>query len=298
MDVFLARADTYEGAQPVVFHLLDSLNLSLPPSGHVLIKPNLISSRNATLACTHPAIVAATAGYFQNKGWTVVVGDSPAFGSARTVGRASGLTRLLDDLGLDLVTLDHPVATSFGPFRAGISATALNASLIVNLPKLKAHSQMRVSAGVKNLFGTVSGFRKPLIHFRHGDRGSRFAGFFVHLMQALPETISLVDGITAMHVTGPTFGKPISGHILGASRDTVALDTAIYTMLGLKSADVPIWRECICQGIEGAFEENVEYPLAAPNDFCFADFEVPGKLQSELFGPKRLIRSLYKRLFR
>jgi uncharacterized protein (DUF362 family) len=157
----------------------------------------------------------------------VVVGDSPAFGSARTVGRASGLTGLLDDLCLDLVTLKHPVGSSFGPFRAGISATALNASLILNLPKLKAHSQMRVSAGVKNLFGTVSGFQKPLIHFRHGDRGSRFTSFFVHLMQALPETISLVDGITAMHETGPTFGRPFAGHFLGASRDTVALDTAI-----------------------------------------------------------------------
>jgi uncharacterized protein (DUF362 family) len=227
MDVFLARADTYEGAQPAVSHLLDSLNLSLPSGGHVLIKPNLISSRNATLACTHPAIVAATARYFLDRDWSVVVGDSPAFGSARTVGRASGLTGLLDDLGLDLVTLNRPVGSSFGPFRAGISATALDASLIVNLPKLKAHSQMRVSAGVKNLFGTVSGFQKPLIHFRHGDRGSRFASFFVHLMQALPETISLVDGITAMHETGPTFGRPFAGHFLGASRDTVALDTAI-----------------------------------------------------------------------
>lgn len=298
MDVFLARADTYEGAQPAVSHLLDSLNLSLPSGGHVLIKPNLISSRNATLACTHPAIVAATARYFLDRDWSVVVGDSPAFGSARTVGRASGLTGLLDDLGLDLVTLNRPVGSSCGPFRAGISATALDASLIVNLPKLKAHSQMRVSAGVKNLFGTVSGFQKPLIHFRHGDRGSRFASFFVHLMQALPETISLVDGITAMHETGPTFGKPFAGHFLGASRDTVALDTAVYVLLGLKPEDVPLWQEGIRMGLPGAIADNLDYPLKSPGDFDFSSFAVPDELHPQIFGPKRLIRSMIKRLIR
>jgi uncharacterized protein (DUF362 family) len=298
MDVFLARADAYADAEPVVFQLLDSLNLSLPASGYVLVKPNLISSRNARLSCTHPAIVAATARYFLDRNCSVVVGDSPAFGSARSVGRASGLTRLLDELGLDLVTLAHPVPITFGPFTVGISTTALNAALIVNLPKLKAHSQMRVSGGVKNLFGTVSGFRKPLVHFRHGDRQGRFAAFFVHLMQALPETISLMDGITAMHETGPTFGKPFAGRMLGASRDTVALDTAVYGLLGLKPADVPIWRECVCLGIEGAFPEMAHYPLDVPNAFHFEGFAVPGELQPEVFGPRRLVRSLIKRLLR
>ena len=296
MDVFLARTDDYECVEPAVIELLEALQLSLPGKGYVLIKPNLISSSNASLSCTHPRIVRSVARYFLHKGCTVVVGDSPAFGSARHVAGSYGLLDLLSDLDLRFETLDHPVQTRFGPFRAGISQKALDAALVVNLPKLKAHCQMRVSAGVKNLFGTVCGFRKPLIHFRHGDRDDRFPAFFVHLMKAFPKTITLMDGITAMHRTGPTHGEPFSGGMLAASTDTVALDTAVYMMLGLQPGDVPIWRECVRQGLEGALVDNLDYPLMQPGMFSFDDFELPGELQPQVFGASRLVRSLCKRL--
>jgi uncharacterized protein (DUF362 family) len=197
---------------------------------------------------------------------------------------------------VELVTLDSPITQHFGPFATGISRKVLDAALVVNLPKLKAHCQMRISAGVKNLFGTVCGFRKPLIHCRHGDRKEQFPSFFVHLMEALPPTISLMDGITAMHKTGPTHGEAYGCSMVGASMDTVALDTAVYVMLGLGPHEVPIWKECQRQGIEGAFPGQVVYPWMTPEDFALDGFEVPRNLQPQAFGPRRLMRSLYRRL--
>ncbi|WP_462324223.1 DUF362 domain-containing protein [Desulfoplanes sp.] len=297
IDVFLARADDYKRVESRVFRLLDALQVPVPSGGYILIKPNLISSRNASLSCTHPQIVRSVARYFLDRGCSVVVGDSPAFGSARKVASSYGLLDALRTLDLRFVTLDHPVQTCFGPFTSGISKWALDAALVVNLPKLKAHCQMRVSAGVKNLFGTVCGFRKPLIHFRHGDRKARFPAFFVHLMSVLPRTITLMDGITAMHRTGPTHGEEFAGRLLGAAHDTVALDTAVYTLLGLGPKDVFLWQECVRQGIPGAFPENLSYPLETKESFAFEGFEVPKELRPQVFGPKRLVRSLCKRLF-
>jgi uncharacterized protein (DUF362 family) len=296
MKVFLQQVDSYEHVEPVVFRLLEALPVGVPSTGYVLIKPNLISSRKATLACTHPALVRAVARYFLARGCRVVIGDSPAFGSARKVAKACGLLEALLDLDVELVTLDSPITQHFGPFATGISRKVLDAALVVNLPKLKAHCQMRISAGVKNLFGTVCGFRKPLIHCRHGDRKGQFPAFFVHLMRALPPTLSLVDGIIAMHKTGPTHGEPFDCSMVGASMDTVALDTAVYEMLGLQPRDVPIWRECVRQDIAGAYPENVVYPWMTPRDFVVDGFEVPQNLQPQAFGLRRLMRSLYRRL--
>ena len=48
-------------------------------------------------------------------------------------------------------------------------------------------------------------------------------------MQAMPETVSLVDGVMSMQRTGPIDGDPFDLSLLGASSNPVALDTALYT---------------------------------------------------------------------
>jgi uncharacterized protein (DUF362 family) len=165
----------------------------------VLVKPNLVGPRTMALATTHPAVVRAVCLALLARGAEVRVGDSPAFGTARSMARLTGLTRALAGLPVRIVNLGRPrpLRLSFGA-TIGLSADALDAGLIVNLPKLKAHSQMRVTGAVKNLFGCVVGFRKAFAHARHGDHGCRFASLILEVAQALPPTVSLVDGVTAI----------------------------------------------------------------------------------------------------
>jgi len=296
IDVFLLPATEYERAEAAVSTLLDAMDVPVPKTGYVLLKPNLISSRNSTLACTHPAIVRAVARYFLQKTCRVVVGDSPAYGSAHRVAASNGLLDALEGLDVQFVSFDRPQSMKCGPFTAGISQWALGAGLIVNLPKVKAHCQMGLSGGVKNLFGTVCGFRKALVHFKHGDQGDRFPSFFVHLMHALPRTITVMDGISAMHTTGPTHGQPYPLGLVGGCCNTVGLDTALYNVLGVKPEDVPIWGECLRQGLFGAELRDLQFPMSFPNDFNGQGFEVPHKLLPQVFGPGRLVRSLCKRV--
>ena len=59
------------------------------------------------------------------------------------------------------------------------------------------------------------------------------------LLDLLPPSVSLLDAVVAMHVTGPVDGSPFPLQMLAASHSAVALDTALYTLLQLCSGRRP-----------------------------------------------------------
>ena len=108
--------------------------------------------------------------------------------------------------------------------------------------------------------------------------------------------MSFVDGIIAMHITGPISGKPFPLGLIGASPNPVAVDTAILQCLNLDSAKSAIWRECVRRGFAGADPEKLDYPLARPSEFTADTFLVPEMLKPVSFNPLRILLSGCKRL--
>jgi uncharacterized protein (DUF362 family) len=295
LDVFLLRSGP-EAPDPAARRLLAALDL--PPAGaRVLVKPNLVAPRNAALSCTEPDLARAVCAALLDLGLRVTVADSPAFGSAARVARAAGLDRTLKPLGLAVRSLKRPapLALSFGG-RIGLSRDALEHDLILNLPRLKAHGQMRITAAVKNLFGCVTGCRKALAHAVIGDAPGLFPRLIVEVMAALPPVRTLLDGRLAMHRTGPIQGDPFALGLLAASSDPVALDTAVYALLGLSPEQVPLWAECRRRGLPGADPANLHYPLDQPRAFDPAGFLLPEPLEPIVFKPLRLLRGRLKSL--
>lgn len=300
--VALAHCAEYapETVRQAVNTCLETIGANFARGARVLVKPNLLKATPDGLVCTHPQVTRAACEYVLEQGARPFVADSPGFGSGGKVARRIGLENALKDLDAPIEELDAPVRRKLPMgYGVGLSRKALEADAILNLPKLKAHGQMRVTAAVKNLFGCVPGTRKAVAHTRHGDQnsphGPRFESLIIELGQLLPPTISLVDGVTAMHVIGPTGGRPFPLGLLGASNGTVALDTALYTVLGLRPEDVPLWRECQRRKLAGARLEDLEFPLAAPEDFNVSGFELPRELEPMTFHPVRLGISALKR---
>lgn len=293
-DVFLEKCPDYSRAP----HRVDSLLREVLPDisgARVLIKPNFVALRGAPLCCTDAAIIAAAAAHCVERGARVTVGDSPAFGTAGAIAAAIGLPELLHPLGVPVITLMRGRQVTSGPVRVQVSADALDADLILNLPKLKAHSQMRFSGAVKNLFGCVTGVRKAWLHARHGDKGGRFSGMICGLMEVLPPVVSLMDGVRAMHRTGPIQGDPFELGFLGASTGSVALDTATGMVLGAGPEAFPVWRECVRRGLAGADPAGLSFPALEPAAFDAKGFELPQTLKPESFRPDVLVRSLIRR---
>lgn len=293
-EVYLERAPDYSRAPQTVSLLLGH---ALPDisGARLLIKPNFVALRNAHLCCTHPAVIAAAARHCVERGAKVTVGDSPAFGTAQAIAAAIGLPELLRPLGVPVITLRRGVRVTSGAVRVPVSAAALEADLILNLPKFKAHSQMRFSGAVKNLFGCIPGVHKAWLHALHGDKGARFAEMICGLMRVLPPVVSLMDGVEAMHRTGPIAGDPFGLGLLGASANPVALDAAAGMVLGRTAEAFPVWRECVRAGLGGADPADLDFPLLGPADFNAKGFVLPRTLKPESFRPDVLLQSLVKR---
>lgn len=263
----------------------------------VLLKPNLISARAPALACTDGRFISAAAEWYLDCGARVVLGDSPAFGSADAALKRHGIDTALAHLDITTLpfrtvrrtTLSHGVSI-------GVAEEALDCDFFVNLPKIKAHNQMYLTAGVKNLFGIVIGMRKAVAHMKNGSSHLRFADLMLDLVELLPDTVTIADGIVAMHREGPVNGEPVQLGCLAMSVDPVAVDTALLALLELEAECSPIWRAARERSLKGSYLENIGFAGAFPADFQPSGFIAPQTLSPVPFNPFRFFSSLAKRL--
>jgi uncharacterized protein (DUF362 family) len=297
--VYLRRLRGYEDPrlEAVVAELLTAANCPAVQGHRVLVKPNLVAPLNTSLSCTNPLVVRAVCRYLLSRGATVLVADSPAFGTGRIMARLSGITDALADLPVQVESLDRPrqISLSLGG-SIGVSRLALGVDHIVNVARLKCHDQMGMTLAVKNFFGCVCGFRKSLAHQRLGKNDALFARMILDVWAALPPSTSLLDGVIAMHKAGPVGGEPFALGLLGAAANPVALDTAVYTLLGLVPERIPLWREALALGLAGARPEDVAYVMEPPEAFNASGFFVKPVLSPLAFEPRRFVRGRLKSL--
>jgi uncharacterized protein (DUF362 family) len=264
----------------------------------VLLKPNLLSARSPEhLACTHPAFVAAAAKWFVDQGAKVAIGDSPAFGTAKGVMRATGIEEALAGLPVEFINFDQSTSVRLpGGVTVDMARAALESDILVNLPRVKAHSQLYVTLGVKNYFGTVVGFQKPWWHLRYGKHAEQFASHLVDLLPVLPGGVTLLDGIVAMHGSGPISGRPFSLGLVAGAINPVALDTALLQILGLDMTQSALWQECANRALAGSDPDILNYPLVKPAEFVVKNFKVPAILKPVSFNPLRMMVSALRRV--
>lgn len=273
--------------------LVEALGVEMQLSGsRVLLKPNLISVRKGPLPCTESAFILAAARWFIDHGARVRIGDSPAFGSTTSVLKRLGVIEELRFLGVEPVdfSLKRQCVLPSG-VKADMAVEALDCDLLVNLPRVKAHGQMRLTLAVKNYFGCLVGLQKPWWHMAHGGSGGCFDDLLVELLSVLPESLTLVDGIRAMHVTGPIDGKPYPLRIMASAQNPIAADTALLALLGVAPEYSSLYRASVRADRAGTSLAELVFPLSDPNQLAVDDFLVPEVLNPIRFNPFAFIRS-------
>jgi len=250
----------------------------------VLIKPNLLAPAPPEKAIvTHPLIIRAAVEYVLQKGAHPVISDSPASGSFEKILRESGIKKALEGLKVEFKEFRKAVTVEVGkPFgKIEIAEDAMNADLFINLPKLKTHTQMLLTLGVKNLFGCIVGMKKPEWHLRAGMDREIFARLLVRIYQAVNPSVTIIDGILAMEGQGPgRSGEPRKIGIIAGSQDTAALDIALCRMLGITPKRLLTNKIAIEEGIAN---EDVEIDGVMPE---IRNFKFP-EMTSGMFGPKQ-----------
>jgi uncharacterized protein (DUF362 family) len=206
MALVLVKESLYEypRLREDVFSILSELDDEMIQEGStVLVKPNFLAAAPPEKAVTtYPLVIRAAAEYALERGARVTVGDSNPLGSFEKVISTCGAKEALGGLPVTLeeLTESRAIAASGKFATLELSARALDADVIISLPKLKTHAQMTLTLAVKNFFGCVVGMRKPEWHFRVGENLRRASR---HYLQE-PRAVSEPDGRDTRHGRGRT----------------------------------------------------------------------------------------------
>lgn len=275
MSKVLVRQATYdyEILKPRVFEILDAFGGGgIAPGCRVLLKPNFLSpAKPGEAVLTHPLVIRAAAEYALGKGGRARIGDSQALGSFERILNVSGTRAALAGLDVEVAEFSASRKVDIGePFgMIDLAVDALDADIVINLPKLKTHGMMLLTLGVKNLFGCVVGLRKPEWHMRAGVNQDLFARLLVQISRTVNPAVTLLDGILAMEGAGPgKSGKPRQLGVLMGSADTVAVDRAACALVGMDPEALPTNRAAGEMGlglgeveIDGAMPEVLHYEI-------------------------------------
>ena len=275
--VSVRRTETYDetAVKAAVEAHFEALGLmaDLHPGMKVLIKPNLLAAHKPERgATTHPSVVGAIVGWLRARGITdIIIADSPG-GTYRPAGLkavydACGYTTLgasarLND-NTDFTSVQCPEGFVNRSFN--IIQPILEADYIINFAKLKTHGLTTVSAGVKNLFGSIPGLQKPELHFKYPDIGD-FCRMLVELALVVKPNLTVIDAVETMEGNGPLNGKLRHMGLTLASRDLFAQDWQAAVLMGLNPKSLPIIDQALKLNLIKPEEIEVTGDAVAPAD--------------------------------
>lgn len=294
--VSLHAVDTYDDAllDAAIAAHFEALGVAkdLTPETRVLLKPNLLAARDPLLAVTtHPALLSAVARWLRAHGVThITLADSP--GGVYTAGV---LKRLYTVCGLDplseLLTLNQDV--SYGQ-RDGFSllTPVLQADYIIDCAKLKTHGLTVMTGGVKNLFGCISGLKKPEWHcMRPTIEG--FSDLLIDLCEAVRPNITLIDAIDCIEGNGPGGGTVRHMGMTLCSRSPYAVDEQAALLMGLRADMPPIVKAARKRGLMDQPVQLVGDPLTPADPPFLLPDAIMGK--ERFFSRKGLFHVFFGR---
>jgi len=301
--VSLIRASSYDScsldlALDNLLQPLGGMAAIVKPGDRVLLKPNLLTGSRLGKECiTRPEIVAAVARMVKSVGGHPFLGDSPTFKTAKGVAKTAGYLPLAEELDLPIVELHrHRYSTTSGEFsHLWLSKEAMDADVVINLPKVKSHSQLVLTLGVKNLFGCVPGNIKAWWHMEIGSDPDRFSKMLVETARTIDPDLTLIDGIIGHEGNGPSDGEPRFLGFLGASRNVFSLDRAIVEILKVEPTRIPTIVSAQQLGYSADLN-SIHFPHLHPDALQVADWQLPTNTIPLDFGLPNLVRSVLKPL--
>ncbi|TKB10665.1 DUF362 domain-containing protein [Desulforhopalus sp. IMCC35007] len=263
----------------------------------ILLKPNLISGRGSALSCSHPEFIAGVALWLKGQGARVKLGDSPAFGAAKSVCHTRGIITALQGLNVECIEFSTPVKRRLKSGRViTLAGEAVECDYFIGLPRIKAHNQMYVTLAVKNIFGVVKGVNKAMLHMTCDNSHQQFSDIILDLIEVLPPQFHFIDGIEVMSESGPLDGKPLLVNCIGGSASPVALDTALLQLLQVEAQKSPLYMAAQKKGLQAADASTIHYPFAKPFEFYGSGFMAPELLNPIRFNPFRFLWGMGKRI--
>ena len=225
--------------------LLELLDFDKTKYKDVLIKPNVVGyyKENLDAIITHPSIVKSLLKQFRG----AAVGES-SFTDTENNLRKVGYWKLKP------IVLEEKKLIKIRDEKAKIlkhfylPKIIKEADLIINVPKLKTHTLVKITGAIKNLYGCIPGGVKQLYH-RKAKGEEKFSNLLVDIYQNIKPKLNIMDAIIAMEGEGPSSGKPRKVGLLLASRNAISLDIVAAKLMGYNPKNIFVIREAIKRGL-------------------------------------------------
>ncbi len=234
----------------------------------VLLKPNLLKGAPPEKAVTtHPDFIRAVVNILEDEGAEVMIADSPGGpGSKKMLHsfyRKSGWLEVEKETGATLCYDLSETRVSLPNGRVLKSVPVLSVTqevdVIFSLPKLKTHGLTVFTGAVKNMYGVVPGLTKAAFHGKY--RGiERFSDVILDIHDAVPPSLSIMDGILGMEGAGPANGKPVELGLVLVSPDAYELDIAACLSCGIPLNRVTTIRAA------GHGDKKIDYTELTPDE--------------------------------
>jgi uncharacterized protein (DUF362 family) len=292
--LFKKAAYDYKVIRPIIFDMIEAIgSVNIQTKTRVLIKPNLLLPAKPEKAIlTHPLLVKAAVEYVLECGGRPVISDSQAMGSFEKILKEGEYPEVFKGVDVEFKKFEASERVDIGPpfGKIEIAREAVEADIVINIAKLKTHTQMLLTLGVKNLFGCIVGLRKPEWHLRSGIDREMFATLLVRICAAVNPAMTIIDGVLAMEGQGPgKSGIPRHVGVIAACSSAFALDRAICQMIDLEPDKLPTNKAARQLGL--AFDD-----VQVEGDFeIIQKFKLPNMVKVS-FGPKPVQRIIRKHM--
>jgi len=214
----------------------------------VLLKPNILMGKAPERAVTtHPEIVRSVIQWVkQYNPKKIIVAESSGtktMGATEKAFEGSGIKKVCEEENVEWTPFEktkrkiYRVKNPLVLEEFSSSILLEEADLIINIPKIKTHSQCLLTCSIKNMFGTVILGNKPRTHARFPSL-EKFNSALADIYSVSSPQLTVVDGYLCQEGNGPTKGDIVDLGLILAGFDGVAIDTVVCKLVGFKSSEV------------------------------------------------------------
>ncbi len=299
-----------DDVRDAVFKALELINaksLFSKPKMKVLIKPNIILPKTPDCAATtHPAVVKAVIQWLkQFDPEKIIVGESGNTfkrGITEQAFEKSGIKAICEEEKVEWIPFEktprkiyqvkNPLVLNEFPG----SKLLEEVDLIVNIPKIKTHTQCLLTCSIKNMFGTVILGHKPKTHARF-SRLEDFSAALADIHSVSRPRLTVIDGYYCQEGNGPNTGDVVKLDLILAGYDPVALDTVVCKIIDFNPKEVIHITKAELKGLGTTNLKECEL-LGEPIDSVKRKFKRPRSAPVSVPLPAFLARYVQRAVFR
>ncbi|MDD5331518.1 MAG: DUF362 domain-containing protein [Candidatus Nanoarchaeia archaeon] len=260
VEVFIVNCESYK--QDKIDKAINKIlsNFTLPHGKTVLIKPNLLGAyRKGHLVVTNPAIIDALCRVLKENKNKIIIGDSSLQNTDLAIEK-SGVLGVAKKYNATVINFEKvksvKVKIPGGKIikELDLPEILFKADYVINVPRLKTHSLMKLTCAIKNMYGVIPGTKKQQLH-AYAPTEKEFAQLLLDLNKIVKPDLTLVDAVIGMEGEGPAAGDAKHTGLILASNSQFAIDLLVTDIIGWKRKDVPTNKLILEQKL---FTEKIE----------------------------------------